>query len=207
MNLRLDDVAGAMEPAQRTLRAEIDQQLDREVAALRQLVDELREAQESDPGEFEALARRVGRLEGTQSSGEASLEARMGALEQRIEQRVAALQDQLGGLGADLETAAEDREQRLALVHARALMLKGRDDWMLNADADSARAAWSGAAARLGPIETLPPELTDAMGRLVRSAERLEGPRTAERVAALERSGRVGSRPGPRRLQPDVSRD
>jgi hypothetical protein len=204
MNLRLDDVAARWSRRRgrsgpRSISSSIGKSPLSDSSST-----SFKRAQESDPGEFEALARRVGRLEGTQSSGEASLEARMGALEQRIEQRVAALQDQLGGLGADLETAAEDREQRLALVHARALMRKGRDDWMLNADADSAREAWSGAAARLGPIDTLPSELTDAMERLLRSAERLDGPRTAERVAALERLAASAST-WPEALESDVS--
>jgi hypothetical protein len=186
-NARLDELAGRMEPAQAALRRELGQQVDEEIAGLRQALDELRASLERDPDELEALARRVGRLEGTQSSGEASLEARMGALEQRIEQRVAALQDQLGGLGADLEAAAEERARRLALVHAQALLIQGRDDWMLAADADSARAAWMRAAQRIEALEAPPADLSDALARLMRGAERLEGPRISERVAALER--------------------
>ena len=183
---RLDTLDDARSELGGTLRTELET-LDRELGRLREDLQAALDAPEA----IEALAGRVGRLEGTQSSGEASLEARMASLEQRIEQRVAALQDQLGSLGADLDAAGEARAWRLALVHARSLLIQGRDAWMLGSDADAARAAWARAESRLaGPIVSGAPDkggLDDAMQRLLRAAESLRGPDVADRVATLDR--------------------
>ncbi|NKI35795.1 hypothetical protein HFP89_11540 [Wenzhouxiangella sp. XN79A] len=182
---RLEALAGRVDTLDEQ-RGQLRAGLESDITALEQALAEVREAAERDPDALDALARRIGRLEGSQSSGEASLEARMGSLEQRIEQRVEALQDQLGSLGADLEAIGQARARRLAAVHARALLVQGRDAWMLNADAGAARAAWQRAAARLADIG---PDAAagEAMDRLLRSAERLQGPDTADRVAALQR--------------------
>ncbi|MBY6203827.1 uroporphyrinogen-III C-methyltransferase [Halomonas denitrificans] len=139
--------------------------------------------------QVEALTRRVGRLEGTQSSAEASLEARMAALEQRIEQRVEGLQQRLGTLGDDLEQAGRESARRLALVHARALLLQGRDRLELDGDVDAARAAWSRAAERLrevGAVAGAPAPAADALDRLVEAARALEATDTAGRVQRLD---------------------
>lgn len=193
LNAADDDVREALDAQVVGLEQALASQRD-EAATLRDELASLRDELEQglqDPEALDAMARRVGRLEGTQSSGEASLEARMASLEQRIEQRVAALQDQLGNLGADLEAVGQARARRLALVHARSLLVQGRDAWMLNGDDESARSSWARAASRLADLEGLmrspdDPALMDAMDRLARAAERLQGPQVADRVASLD---------------------
>lgn len=155
--------------------------LDQEADTLAAGQDELRNRTSS----IDPLIERVGRLEGTQSSAEASLEARMAALEERIEQRVESMQQRLGSLGADLEEAGQDSARRLALIHAGALLIQGRDRLELTGDANGARAAWRRAqrAVRGGPV----PERTgDAIDRLVQAAADLAPLAVAERVRALD---------------------
>ena len=173
--------------------------LNEEVEALAAGQDSLRDASSS----IDPLIERVGRLEGTQSSAEASLEARMSALEERIEQRVESMQQRLGSLGADLEEAGRDSARRLALIHARALLIQGRDRLELAGDADGAQAAWR-RAQRAVQGEAVPERIGEAIERLVVAAADLSPVPVAERVRALDGLAR-GAIDWPAPLDDDVA--
>ncbi len=193
---RLEQRLDALEEQQASLQVPVEDpgaaERTARVEALGSQIDELGERLDTmaeGEAQVEALTRRIGRLEGTQSSAEASLEARMAALEQRIEQRVEGLQQRLGTLGDDLEEAGRESARRLALVHARALLLQGRDRIELNGDVDAARAAWSRAAERLreaGPEASRSTQAVEALDRLVAAANSLEAVDTAGRVERLD---------------------
>lgn len=190
LQARLDELEGLQESLQASVREQASGDRPERVAAMGARLDELAGRIESigeGAAQVEALTRRVGRLEGTQSSAEASLEARMAALEQRIEQRVEGLQQRLGTLGDDLEQAGRESARRMALVHARALLLQGRDRLELNGDVDAARAAWSRAAERLSEFGTgESAQAVEALDRLVDAAGSLEAVDTAGRVEQLD---------------------
>ena len=190
LQARLDELEGLQESLQTSVREQASGDRPERVAAMGARLDELAGRIESigeGAAQVEALTRRVGRLEGTQSSAEASLEARMAALEQRIEQRVEGLQQRLGTLGDDLEQAGRESARRMALVHARALLLQGRDRLELNGDVDAARAAWSRAAERLSEFGTgESAQAVEALDRLVDAAGSLEAVDTAGRVERLD---------------------
>lgn len=192
LQARLDELEGLQESLQTSVREQASGDRPERVAAMGARLDELAGRIESigeGAAQVEALTRRVGRLEGTQSSAEASLEARMAALEQRIEQRVEGLQQRLGTLGDDLEQAGRESARRLALVHARALLLQGRDRLELSGDVDAARAAWARAGRRLSDVGADTDgvsQAVDALDRLVDAAGSLEAADTAGRVERLD---------------------
>lgn len=185
---RLDERLAEFEQSLGEGRDRDDESLDARFESLSSRLDAIEQQDVPGTADLERLSERIGRVEGDQSSTEAALSARVDALEERVEQRVQGLQEQLAGIGGDLESADRILTERLALAHVESLLIEGRDRLELSGDPTAMIRAWRRAVQRLEAVDAPQFEtLRELLGEQIEALEQAPGTRLASRVRALDR--------------------